>query len=224
MRSFLFFSILLCTQFRSITQICPCSKARYRSVFRKRYRDQHFPKGAVEDHHVIPKQFKKHPVIIEGNFDINCAENLLLMASRRGPNVFLENKHARVHPGTAYHSAHMDYNNFVRTQLEYIQKKSNEYSTFCIFSDVSDVSDVSNVSDVKFEINIDSNKHKSEFIRYEIYLLRTYLKDFLEFGRKDPIDNDVHHHNKNEAQGNQIEVPTPSEKKEECSIPWKWYY
>jgi hypothetical protein len=36
-------------------------------------------RGLVEDHHVIPRQFKKHPTIEKFKYDINASNNLILM-------------------------------------------------------------------------------------------------------------------------------------------------
>ena len=93
---------------------------RYGSSSRKKIKSSFFLKGTVEDHHIIPKTFKKHDVIKKINFNVCCSNNLIIMPSLASTNI-LNN------PNIIYHYSHVKYNKYVINNLELI--KNNSTST-----------------------------------------------------------------------------------------------
>lgn len=82
---------------------------RYKSKLRKSHKDK-IP-FHVEDHHLIPQEFKKHNVIQSSKFNINCSNNLLIMPGRLSRNIF---------PQKIIHQGHPHYNKRVRFYLNHI--------------------------------------------------------------------------------------------------------
>jgi len=66
---------------------------RYGSVARRSFMIRHnlHKTGLVQTHHVIPKQFRAHPLIARTRYDVNESANLMLMPTPLGkrlmPNV-----------------------------------------------------------------------------------------------------------------------------------------
>jgi len=72
-------------------------------------------RGFVEDHHVIPRQFKKHPTIEKFKYDINASHNLILM-----PRFLSRN----LRPNRIAHNGnHPSYNAYVERMLNCITHK-----------------------------------------------------------------------------------------------------
>lgn len=89
---------------------------RYGSVLRENFKVRWNLKGIVEDHHVIPKQFKHHPVIRRHNYDMNASSNIVMMPTRYGKQVLNVREDRLVHVGP-----HPKYNHFVQRMLDSIQ-------------------------------------------------------------------------------------------------------
>ena len=82
---------------------------RYKSKARKKFKND-IP-YIVQDHHIIPKQFKNHKLILDIKFDINCSNNLLIMpALGNGKEIFVVSD-------IIYHKAHPQYNKMVLRNL-----------------------------------------------------------------------------------------------------------
>ena len=76
---------------------------------RKRYR----LKKLIEIHHVIPREFSKHPVLKKYNFDTEESYNLMFCASTKGISTMNLRETRPVHSG-----GHMSYNKFTIEQLD----------------------------------------------------------------------------------------------------------
>jgi hypothetical protein len=81
-------------------------------------------RSLVEDHHVIPRQFKKHPTIEKFKYDINASENLILM-----PRFLYKNLRTN---RLVHHGNHPAYNAYVENMLNYIkhQKELDDFVDF----------------------------------------------------------------------------------------------
>ena len=99
---------------------------RYRSVYRKNFKRNKEYTGYVEDHHIIPKQWKHHELMEILNFDVHCSKNLYIMPNTRAKYRFY------LHPSTMIHTGgHRKYNDYVKEQLDYIlelDKESQKYN------------------------------------------------------------------------------------------------
>ena len=72
----------------------------------------------VQDHHIIPKQWKKHKLIKNINFDINSSNNLIIMPTQKTFLYFNLDPNIRTH-----YIGHPKYNIYVK---ETLPKKNNE--------------------------------------------------------------------------------------------------
>jgi hypothetical protein len=81
-------------------------------------------RGLVEDHHVIPRQFKKHPTIEKFKYDINASKNLILM-----PRFLYKNLRTN---RIVHHGNHPAYNAYVENMLNCIkhQKELDDFVDF----------------------------------------------------------------------------------------------
>jgi len=99
---------------------------RYDPIFRYKGWDRRVFKrwkgysGLVNDHHVIPKQFRNHPIVKDTNFDINGNFNLMIMPTPKG---IIE---LNMDPKTIPHKNHPRYNIQVKSMLDYIHKYYND--------------------------------------------------------------------------------------------------
>ncbi len=82
---------------------------RYGSLIRKNFKVRWglHGKGLVEDHHVIPRRFKEHPLIQQCNYDVNSSENLVMMPTRLGKMILKVREDRLIHEGN--HSAYSAY-------------------------------------------------------------------------------------------------------------------
>lgn len=98
---------------------------RYDPIFRYGKWDRKFFKkikeytGKVNDHHVIPKQHKNHPLLKEIGYDIDSRFNLLIMPTKKGI------KSLNLDPHTIYHCSHPKYNKMVKYDLDEIYKRQD---------------------------------------------------------------------------------------------------
>jgi len=95
----------------SITSI-----SRKKRLERMRQRRQFQEK--VQIHHVIPQQFKKHPVLVTHQFDVEDGYNLIFLPS--GEDMIKTNR--PVHFG-----GHPNYNEFCKVHLDHCQSQSDIY-------------------------------------------------------------------------------------------------
>jgi len=90
---------------------------RYGSVARKTFKIRWglHNKGLVEDHHIIPKQYAKHPTVQKFEYDIHASSNLVVLPTRHGKCVLHLREERLVHTGK-----HQAYNAYVGDILNVI--------------------------------------------------------------------------------------------------------
>lgn len=92
----------------------------YGSYSRYKFKKKFGLNGLVEDHHVIPQQWKNHPSITHLNFNIHSSQNIMML-----PNHYykpLSNSSRPSHSG-----GHPLYNWYVKQRLKDIQNISQLY-------------------------------------------------------------------------------------------------
>lgn len=90
---------------------------RYGSKVRKAYKNKKKYTGIVQDHHIIPKQWKQHNLIKTIDFDINSSNNLIIMPI---PKTFL---YINCSPNLRTHYiGHPIYNLYIKSVLDNIDK------------------------------------------------------------------------------------------------------
>ena len=98
---------------------------RYKSIHRRNFKKYKNYINCVEDHHIIPKQWRNHKLIKSINFDINSSNNLYIMPNNNAKNIF------NIHPNTLIHEGgHMKYNKYVKKQLDYIQDRNKDSQNY----------------------------------------------------------------------------------------------
>ena len=101
---------------------------RYGSLARKMFKVRWglHGNGLVEDHHIIPKQFKKHPVVVKAKYDINASKNLIMLPTRLGKFVLRVREDRLIHAGK-----HAGYNRILLlcVTLLYSCSYAHAYST-----------------------------------------------------------------------------------------------
>ena len=72
---------------------------RYRGYDRLFHKIQKGYKGYVQDHHVIPREFRRHRLITKLNYDINGRDNLFIMPNNKGivPLAYLISRQNKSH-------------------------------------------------------------------------------------------------------------------------------
>ena len=90
---------------------------RYGSSNRKEQKKKNKYTGLVQDHHIIPKQWKNHNLIKTINFDINSSNNLVIMPIPKTFLYFNFNPNLRTH-----YAGHPTYNLYVKKILDFINK------------------------------------------------------------------------------------------------------
>ena len=93
---------------------------RYGSAMRRLFKIRwNLHKGVVQDHHVIPINFRYHPVVVSHNLDLNASPNIVMMPTYYGMEKMNLRSDRLVHYGN-----HERYNDFVKFNLDFI--KSND--------------------------------------------------------------------------------------------------
>ena len=82
---------------------------RYRSIHRKNYKELMKINNLVEDHHIIPKQWKDHELLTKVDFDINHSKNIYIMPKKKCKEVFYITNDTLIHQG-----GHYAYNMYVK--------------------------------------------------------------------------------------------------------------
>ena len=88
---------------------------RYGSKDRRKVKRMIYFKDTIEDHHIIPKEFNKHALIKELNYDVSCSKNIYILPKPMCSH-FLDNK------DLIYHQSHPKYNTYIRTCLNELYK------------------------------------------------------------------------------------------------------
>lgn len=91
---------------------------RYGSAARTSFKIRWNLGGLVQDHHVIPIQFKTHPVVQKYGYDIQASSNVLMMPTPYGKHILNVREDRLVHSGP-----HRKYNSYVEFMLNSIQTK-----------------------------------------------------------------------------------------------------
>lgn len=94
---------------------------KYRSVLRNELIKNSGLRGIVENHHVIPRQWRNHKALKRINFDVNGSHNIVMLPNLKY-NFCLTTPHAKVHE-----HGHKKYNDYVKEQLdELLYKYEND--------------------------------------------------------------------------------------------------
>ena len=83
----------------------------YRSKLRKLIVKQNDLSGRVENHHIIPKQLKKHELLQKLDFDIHASHNICMLPNRHFNKLY--GRQLIIHDG-----GHRGYNIFVKNELD----------------------------------------------------------------------------------------------------------
>lgn len=90
---------------------------RYRSALRKTLINNNGLRGFVENHHIIPKQWRNHSALKRIDFDVNSSYNILIM-----PNNKYKYKY-KSYPGLLVHAnGHKKYNEYVKLELDELDR------------------------------------------------------------------------------------------------------
>jgi hypothetical protein len=76
--------------------------------------------GLVEDHHIIPKSFEKHPLLVETKFHVHCSKNIKMMPSRDNTDIS---------DNILIHCHHRKYNYFIKERLNEIYETNDNKET-----------------------------------------------------------------------------------------------
>ena len=99
---------------------------RYGSKKRKQIKYNFGYKNLVEDHHIIPKEFKTHNFIRVIGFDVDCSRNLRIMPNECGMEKLKLPENTLVH-----HNGHFRYNCYIKNQLdEFYSITNNDNSKY----------------------------------------------------------------------------------------------
>ena len=99
---------------------------RYGSLIRRNFKNRWNVKN-VEDHHVIPYQFRNHPLIKYLRYDVHSSENIIMMPRVLTPNL-RENR-------LTHNGGHKQYNKYVGNVLDSIDKLDDPEPDFRKFVD-----------------------------------------------------------------------------------------
>ena len=90
---------------------------RYRSIHRKNYKKLMKINNLVEDHHIIPKQWKHHELLTKVDFEINNSKNIYIMPNKKCKRIFELDDDILIHQG-----GHHAYNMYVKENMDTINK------------------------------------------------------------------------------------------------------
>jgi len=99
---------------------------RYGSLLRRTFKLRWNVRN-VEDHHVIPKEFKSHPIVEKVKYDIHASENIIMLPREIGN--LRENR-------VTHNGPHPKYNKFVGIVLDsmvHIENPEPEFKQFVDF-------------------------------------------------------------------------------------------
>ena len=99
---------------------------RYGSVIRRNFKLRWGVKN-VEDHHVIPRQFKNHPVIKYLRYDVNDGKNIIMMPRYITPGM-RENR-------LTHRGGHKAYNQYVGKILDSLDELDEPKKDFELFTE-----------------------------------------------------------------------------------------
>ncbi len=86
----------------------------------KNYKNRFRLKDLVEIHHIIPRQYKKHEVILKTKYDIENCYNLVFLPNKKGKSNLLLNPLRPIHQ-----YGHSKYNIYIKNYLDNFTKIDN---------------------------------------------------------------------------------------------------
>lgn len=90
----------------------------YKGKERKKLKNLLGISDLVQDHHIIPKQWKNHSLLNLLEFDINHSNNIISMPNKKGKAYFHLNENRVIHDG-----GHVDYNYYIKYILDNMYKE-----------------------------------------------------------------------------------------------------
>lgn len=95
---------------RQYPNVLKVDNYRYRSVLRGHFLESRGLRNKIDSHHIIPKQFKRHEMVLSIDFDINRSYNLMYLPNHNfGSDTEL--------PMYVHSGGHRRYNQYVLTHL-----------------------------------------------------------------------------------------------------------
>ena len=120
-----------------------------KSLFRNTRRDYNLT-GLIEIHHIIPRQFKRHPTIIFSKYDIENGYNFVFLPNKKGENVL------NIHPDRPIHNnGHIEYNYYVKERLDIIFNKLDKFDRLDRFDLIDTINSKYNLQHLMCELNIE---------------------------------------------------------------------
>lgn len=98
---------------------------RYGSKARKEFKIKKGYIGYVDDHHCIPKQWRRHKIIERLDFDINCSDNIVIMPNKKAKYELDLPPKILIHE-----DGHRLYNDYVKHKLDLFLLKPYEESRY----------------------------------------------------------------------------------------------
>lgn len=99
---------------------------RYGSILRRNFKLRWGVQN-IEDHHVIPRQFKNHPLVKYLQYDVNDGKNIIMMPRYLTPNL---RQNRLTHNG-----GHTKYNQYVGKMLDSLDKLEDPKKDFELFTE-----------------------------------------------------------------------------------------
>lgn len=80
----------------------------------------------VQDHHVIPREFRSHPAIKKAQFNIDCSLNLIILPTKKGFEILETSRQM-------HENGHPRYNAYIRSILDKVDLTK---SSDCVMEDL----------------------------------------------------------------------------------------
>lgn len=112
--------------FRPASQHCSAKAPKtihhsYKSKSRQKKLGSLKSRKLVQDHHIIPREFRSHPAIEKAQFDIDSSLNLMILPTKKGSEILETSR--QIHE-----NGHPKYNAYIRSILNEIDlTKSSKY-------------------------------------------------------------------------------------------------
>ena len=102
----------------------------YNTKHRRKFKNHFYDERYVDNHHIIPKQFTNHPLLLELKVDVSCSKNIIFLPNRYAKSILKTNT-------IIYHQSHPKYNRFVEKELQRIycinDKETKRYEFMLLF-------------------------------------------------------------------------------------------
>ncbi len=90
----------------------------YNTKYRRLFKNYYYKPNLIDNHHIIPKEFIKHPLIKELNIDLSCSKNIFFLPNRYAKEKLYDYS-------VIYHDSHPKYNKFILKELNQIYLHDN---------------------------------------------------------------------------------------------------